>query len=488
MNLHSLKILVLILSTSICFGQNINAKNASKQLKEYLPQLQSSDFHGTILVGFHGKKIISKGYGFRDIPNQLKNTSTTVYDIGSLTKQFTAAAILILEEQGKLSVQDSLSKFFPNLPEDKRSITLHDLLRHQSGLKSTLGGDYEKISEEDFLSKVFASELQFPVGTSFGYSNIGYSVLALLIEKVSQQSYESFLYDHLWKPAKMRRTGYARPHFPQKRIAIGYNSDNSRWGRPTEKPWDGTSPYWHLKGNGGLLSTPNDLFKWDKALSSKRILNPKSLHQLVSPPLRDHESVDSYYAYGWDVSKTTRHTTEIWHNGTNRIFYADFLRFPDEHVTLILLSNRSQAHVSDLNFELANLIFIPNHLPENLVADNPVNRAFTDRMISTLQTLGLEKAKEAFEKREKNEFLLEFFIREEGFRYIDQGRPELATSILEWNALVFPTSAKALQGLGECYLETGKKELALKTFQASLRLNPENKFVRRTIQQLEKMD
>lgn len=196
------------------------------------------------------------------LKKKIKNSPKTVYDIGSITKQFTAAAILKLEMQGKLSTNDKISKFFDGIPADKQQITIHDLLRHQSGLISNIGRDYEKITEKEFLDKVFSSKLQFSIGSSFSYSNIGYSLLAIIIEKASNQSYETYLYENLWEPSQMEMTGYKRPAFDKKMIAIGYENDNKVWGKPTDKEWDGVSPYWHLKGNGGILSTTEDLYKW----------------------------------------------------------------------------------------------------------------------------------------------------------------------------------------------------------------------------------
>src|SRR5690606_23434181 len=214
---------------------------------------------------------------------QISNSPATIYDIGSITKQFTATAILKLEMQSKLSTDDKLSKFFNNVPRDKENITIHDLLRHQSGLISNVGGDYDKVSEEDFLNKVFSSKLQFGVGEAFSYSNVGYSLLAMIIEQVSGQDYETYLYKELWKPAKMEMTGYSRPHFDQNKIAIGYYRNDSIWGNPLDKEWNNNSPYWHLKGNGGILSTTEDLYKWDIALKSNLILSKEARQKLYHP-------------------------------------------------------------------------------------------------------------------------------------------------------------------------------------------------------------
>jgi CubicO group peptidase (beta-lactamase class C family) len=218
--LTSVLFLILLLNTNC--GQTKKESDTSQKIEKYLSALENVGFYGSVLVEINGEKVISKGFGFSDVEKQIKNSPTTVFDIGSITKQFTAAAVLKLEMQGKLSTDDKVSKFFDKLPADKQQITIHDLLRHQSGLISNVGRDFEKISEEEFLDKVFNSKLQFPVGTSFSYSNIGYSILAIIIEKTSKQSYENYLYENLWKPSQMEMTGYTRPAFDKNFIAVGY--------------------------------------------------------------------------------------------------------------------------------------------------------------------------------------------------------------------------------------------------------------------------
>jgi uncharacterized protein YndB with AHSA1/START domain len=162
MNRITRLLIVLLLLLHTAAGQEDNTRRTKQRIENYLIALEGVGFHGSVLVVLRGEVLLSNGYGFLDRQAASRNTAETIYDIGSITKQFTAAAILKLEMQGKLSVEDPLSKYFPDLPADKKNITLHDLLRHQSGLISTIGGDYEKISEEEFVRQVFASTLFTP--------------------------------------------------------------------------------------------------------------------------------------------------------------------------------------------------------------------------------------------------------------------------------------------------------------------------------------
>jgi CubicO group peptidase (beta-lactamase class C family) len=302
------------------FGQTKKDKDIIRRINHHLTQIDQAGFNGAVIVEFNGEKKFSRGFGESDKEKQIKNSPNTIFDIGSVTKQFTAAAILKLEMEGKLSTEDKISKYFQNVPADKAHITIHDLLRHQSGLISNVGKDFEKTGEEEFLNKVLTSGLKFEAGTRFSYSNIGYSLLGMIIEKVSAQSYETYLYENLWKPAQMEMTGYTRPEFDTHLIAIGYDEEDTAWGKPTDHEWDITSPYWHLKANGGILSTTEDLYKWHKALMTDHILSKEAIQKMYHPALRPEETEKSYYAYGWDISRTARNTTSVWHNGSNHIF------------------------------------------------------------------------------------------------------------------------------------------------------------------------
>jgi CubicO group peptidase (beta-lactamase class C family) len=466
------------------FGQVASKNDTIQRINNYLTELDKVGFNGSVLVELNGRKILSKGYGFSNKEQQIKNSSSTVFDIGSVTKQFTAAAILKLEMQGKLSTNDSIARYFDDVPNDKQGITIHDLLRHQSGLVSNVGGDYEKISETEFLQKVFSSSLRFERGKSFSYSNIGYSLLAMIIEKVSGKSYETYLYENLWKPAQMEMTGYTRPRFDTSLIAVGYTND-SIWGKPTDQAWDKTAPYLHLKGNGGILSTTEDMYKWHRALMTDNILSSEAKQKIYHPKLRPEEEESNYYAYGWFVQKTPRKTNQVMHNGTNHIFYADIIRFIDEGIVLIMLSNKAHPGFNGLTFDLIKIIFNPNYTPEIPQEDNNANRNFTEQLIKVIEVSGLETAKKEYQERNKDVKLLEFLMRNEGFNHIDNNQPEVALQIFEMNVFAYPNSAKALQGLAEGYFETGNKELALKYFKQSLSINPDNPFVMRMMKQIE---
>ncbi|NUM80078.1 serine hydrolase [bacterium] len=468
------------------FAQTKNSFQTPDRINAYLTELEKVGFSGAVLVEIDGKKVISKGYGYSDQAHALKNETSTIFDIGSLTKQFTAAAILKLEMQGKLSTGDRIAKYFDNVPGDKSGITIHDLLRHQSGLQSNVGRDFDAISETAFIDTVMNSKLKFENGTQFSYSNIGYSLLAIIIEKVSGKTYENYLYENLWKPAKMEMTGYTRPRFDVRQVAVGYDNNDSAWGKPTDKAWDTTAPYWHLKGNGGILSTAEDMYRWHQALMGETILSKEAKNKLYHPKPRAGENNDAMYAYGWDVSKTDRNTFRVWHNGTNRIFYADFMRFIDEGVTLIMLSNKSHQNFNGLNFILAKMIFDENYTPQIPIADNETNRQYTQTIIDLILKEGFEAGKNEFKKRKSGTDILEHVLNIKGYDLLSEKKYDEAIAVFIMNVFAYPESANAYDSLGEAYMNKGDKTLAIKNYEKSLELDPHNGNAKDMLKELRK--
>jgi CubicO group peptidase (beta-lactamase class C family) len=457
-------------------------KTKIEKVQAYLSELDQIGFSGSILVAVDGKPVVSKGFGFSDEERKIKNSPKSIHDIGSLTKQFTGAAILKLEIQGMLSTHDKLGKYFKNVPADKQSITIHDLLRHSSGLQSVVGGDFDRISEAEFVEKVFASPLRFMPGERFSYSNIGYSLVALIIEKVAGEPYETYLYDNLFKPAGMEMTGYSRPKFDKQLISVGYRG-SERWGTPLDKAWDGNAPYLHLKGNGGILSTTEDLFKWDRALAGDNILTKEAKQKYYFPVLRPNETGPAHYGYGWDVYETGRGTTRVRHNGTNNIFYSDFYRFIDEDVTVVTLSNRWQRSFNTTVREISRTLF-EDYAPNVPILENPERLAFTKEMIELTLTRGAEAAAARLKTRQKGIELLEDAVNGKGYDLFEEKKFKEATELFRLNTIAFPRSANAFDSLGEAYLESGNNAAALENYKKSLSLDPENEYARDVIKRL----
>jgi CubicO group peptidase (beta-lactamase class C family) len=340
------------------FSGQLAGDELADRLDGYLQTLAGNGFAGVVLVAADDEIVFQKGYGMADREKEIPNTPETIFPIGSITKQFTAAAILKLEMAGKLRVTDPIERFFDGVPKDKRGITLHQLLTHTAGFRPALGFDFAPIGREEYVRLALGSELEHPPGETHLYSNVGYSLLAAIIEKVTGESCGAYMRRHLFSPAGMKDTGYLLPGVDGDRLAHGYR-DGEDWGTLLDHPWAEDGPYWHLRGNGGILSTAGDMYRWHRALEGDGILSPEAKEKMYTRHVPE-EGGGSYYGYGWSLVETRRGTRLITHNGGNPYFFADFLRFVDDDVVIFLAANSQGYLVEDAAWELARLIFDPD--------------------------------------------------------------------------------------------------------------------------------
>jgi CubicO group peptidase (beta-lactamase class C family) len=349
MNRYLLLFLSLAIS-STSWAQTDKLSSARLKLVEQYLDAQK-DFSGMVMIGSEGEIKFNKGYGFADRKNQVPFSDQSLSTIGSITKPFTATAILLLMEDGKLNPQDPISKYFDNVPDEKASITLHHLLTHSAGLPGALGDDYEAIDALAFQKMVWNQPLLFTPGSGYEYSNVGYSLLGMIVEKVSGQSYSNFLQERIFKPAEMKTAGYFNPDANYKFLTHGYTNEGTDWGTSHDKKWNGQEPYWHLKANGGILMSAQDMFHWYLALKNQKILSPKSL-KLQTTPYVD-EGGGSYYGYGYAVDANGE---SVQHNGGNRIFKADFRWFPKADFFFFSSTNDANVRLFRLNDEIMRIL------------------------------------------------------------------------------------------------------------------------------------
>ncbi len=301
----------------------------AKKLDKYLTRITPYGFSGALLVAKDGKIILNKGYGMAIRSENAPNTAATVFSTGSLTKQFTAAGIMKLEMMDKLNTEDPITKYFNNLPEDKKGITLHHLLTHTSGIVDALGPDFVTALRDETVRKTLDAPLRFKTGEQFGYSNAGYSLLAAVIEKASGQSYEEFINKNIFLPAGMKFTGYRMPEWSKRVVAHWYAGD-----RDNRTPLEKNYPQWHLLGNGGILSTTDDMYKWHQALLEDKVLSAEVKKKMFTPFLNE-------YGYGWDILKREMGTL-IQHDGGSSLgSSSEMRRYIDARVVTILFCNQS---------------------------------------------------------------------------------------------------------------------------------------------------
>jgi len=337
------------------------------EIDTYLARLNAFGFSGAVIVARGGSVQVAKGYGLANRERGIPFNANTVFTIGSITKQFTGAAILKMEMQGALSVEDPITKFFDDVPEDKAGITVHHLLTHTAGLVDSLGGDHDLRATREWVFRgAMNSKLKWKPGTRYSYSNLGYSLLGMIIEKVSNMGYEQFLRQYLFAPAEMLRTGYFLPNFTADELAVGYRGGEA-WGTVLDRPMLEDGPCWNLRANGGIHSTIVDMLRWHQALLGNDILSEEAKTKYFAPHA-DEGSGDSFYGYGWVNFKTPRGTRLLAHNGGNMIFSADFRRYVDENVMFFLASNEADFFVDPISDQIARIIFRePYTLPPRVI-------------------------------------------------------------------------------------------------------------------------
>jgi CubicO group peptidase (beta-lactamase class C family) len=306
----------------------------------------------SVLVIQESIPIFRRAYGLADVERRVTATPTSNYRLASITKQFTAAAILLLAEDGRLTLDDPVRKWLPTLPDAANGIVIRHLLTHTSGLidyeDAIPDGTTAQLHDADVLHLLEAqNRTYFPPGTDFRYSNSGYSFLALLVERASSKDFASFLHERVFKPLGMRTTvAYQKSISTIPDRAYGYSAQNQSWLRTDQSL---TSA---VLGDGGIYSSINDLAEWDAALHDNRLLRPESL-RLAFTPATSTDDPAVQYSFGWRITGET-----MWHSGETLGFRNVIVRYPQRHFTVIVLTNRNEPEAYPVALAIAN-VFVP---------------------------------------------------------------------------------------------------------------------------------
>jgi CubicO group peptidase (beta-lactamase class C family) len=327
---------------------SLNGLTFDQQIHDYLT---NKNFQGTVLIAKEGKILFSQGFGLANVEHQVSNTPQTVCRIGSITKQFTAVAILQLQERGLLSVNDPISKFFPKLPQGDK-ITIHHLLTHTSGIPSiTEFPNLSRIQRHpstptQVMSYFQDLPLEFDPGTECKYSDSGYIILGAIVEAVSGRSYEEYIKENFFKPLNMNSTYFDHNQTIIPQRASGYGVDKQ--GALVNAEFIEMSfPH----GAGSLASTVEDLYRWDRALKEGKLLSSGSNRLLFTVHAVSIKNEISYgYGFFIDADKGT-----IGHTGSIEGFRAALYRYPDDDLTVIVLANREDISAVTIQEELAFL-------------------------------------------------------------------------------------------------------------------------------------
>ncbi|MCU0337617.1 MAG: beta-lactamase family protein, partial [Sediminibacterium sp.] len=345
-----IKLLLLSFLPIIAFAQS----NSTASIETYMSAYASvRQFSGSALVVKQGKVIYEKAFGEADKEWQIKNTNQTKYRIGSNTKQFTAACILKLHEQGKIKLDDKLSKYLPSYPKGD-SVTVHMLLTHTSGITDYTNLDafwntyaYVPIQPDSFISVFKNKPYDFSPGTQCSYSNSGYYLLGIIIEKASGESYSDYLYKNILNPAGLKDTGFDQLDAILEFRSRGYYSVKDKYYN---------APYITMEGPwsaGALYSTGRDLYNWSKALYTNKILTAESVKKMTTPYARNADNEP--FGYGLIIDSLKSHK-RIWHNGGIPGFTSYIAFYPADDTHVIVLSNNS-SNTTNIGTGLAYLLY-----------------------------------------------------------------------------------------------------------------------------------
>lgn len=470
------------------FGQNsAELKSRIDHIDKYLLTLhKEQNFSGGLLIVKDGKKLISKGYGLSDKENNIPFTTSTLASIGSITKAFTATAIMKLVEQGKLSVDDKLVKFFSSVPADKANITIHQLLTHSSGFHEFLqhdGGDYEKIETATFLKKAFDEPLAFLPGEKAKYTNVGYSLLGIIIEKITGLEYEQYLTKKVLAPIGIKNIGY---HYPvaAKNTAIGYQN-GKKWGtHQSHFKQAGGGPYWNLKGNGGLEASLDEMFLLVNGFTNHTILKKTTIDQMFTSHIQEEGYGGAFYfGYGCNISQSKRNTKMISNGGSNGIYYARIIRLPEEGLVFYMVTNESKLNTNMVLPNVTQLYFM-GKIEQDAITLKPAFEYEQSQQIYKIisQAENVDLAKELL--KQKIQIDDDMVLLEVGQKLIHENKPRKALILYKFYTTAFPTIVVAWNDMGDVYQLIGEKQEAINCYKRALKLRPENQRAKEELKKL----
>lgn len=313
-------------------------------------------FSGSVLIARDGQVLLEQGYGMANWATQVPNQVHTRFFLGSVTKEFTATAILLLQQQGKLRVQNSICAYVVPCPPPWQPVTLHEILTHTSGIPELHTEQISGSSPTAWVASFDNAGLAFTPGSQFAYCSVCYQILAYVVQVVSGQPYQNFVQSAILTPLHLTETGFnANFYYAQKNDAHGY----ATWqNEAMQLGWD-VDPKWSfLFGSGLLYSTVTDLARWDQALATNTLLDQQSRNAAITSYTNSSLFAGSTYGYGWFIAKSpvAGHRL-IWHDGVIDGFRTYIGRYIDDNVTIIFLSNLATVDSPTLAQSVQQLIF-----------------------------------------------------------------------------------------------------------------------------------
>ena len=453
---------VVLLSCAAAHGCSSDVDSEIGKLMKTL--FERGQFNGAILVARDGKIVYRNAFGKANFQTGADFTPETTSNIGSVTKQFTAMSIMILAERKKLSYDDPVSKYIPEFSHSAHftKVTLRHLLTHTSGMPDygDLEIDDSGLDQKGLIAALLKKEdtLAEP-GLKYRYSNPGYALLAIVVERVSGERFADFLEQDIFKPAGMTSTFvYDSAGKKTTRAALGYDQfGETDDGTPTAIP-----------GDGGMYSTVDDLLKWDQALYTDKLVRQSALSEAFTPGKVQQGT--TIYGFGWNVEEKNG-SEYLWHTGSNAGFRAFIGRRPTDRVTVIMLTNKGNSKRQDISTAIQNILARkPYVLPQQSGAE---------KLYKVIHDSGIQSALETYDalKNGKNTDydLGETELNTLGYQLLyGDKRITDSIAIFQLNTREHPSSSNAFDSLGEAYWRNGDKGLAINSYQTAVKLDPTN--------------
>ncbi|MFK8008233.1 MAG: serine hydrolase [Saprospiraceae bacterium] len=429
-------------------------------------------FNGSILVAEKGKVIYKNGFGKANMEWDIPNKADTKHRLASVTKQFTAMAIVQLAAENKLKLDAPVTKYLPNYPKaNGDKITIHHLLTHTSGLPNyTSFPNYRETMLKHHrpmdLVKLFADlPLDFAPGEKFSYSNSGYVLLGVIMEKITGKTYEQVLQDQIFTPLKMNNTGYDNNNKVMKNRASGYNKVVTSFENASYINM--TAAY----AAGALYSTVEDLYLWDQALYTEKLAPQKYMDLLFEKHTPAWGGGD--YGYGWEVrntriGQTKEESSTIAHSGGINGFNTRITRFPVDQSVVVLLNNTSGAPLSDMTTAINGILHGKPYLFPK--------RSMAYALLDTIEKGGIDAGLLWYEKNKASD---DFQFNENemnlsGYQFLQSDRAKEAATIFKLNIEAFPNSFNVYDSYGEALLVLGDTTQSIESYKKSVQLNPDN--------------
>lgn len=313
---------------------------------------------GSLLIKIKGETVYNKAFGFSDTELKTKNTTGTVFQIGSISKQMTAVGILLLVEEGKLNLTDPVTKFIPDFIEPASKVTIEHLLLHNSGIQSYTSSPKwnpaweSQRSITETIDLIKNEPFDFNPGEKFQYNNSGYIILAYIIEETSGMNFGDFMKERVFAPLGMNKTrhGNSKEELGSRAEGFSLNVREKKLNKSVYTEFE------QLSGAGSFVSTVGDMLIWDEAVKSQKLLSAENWNKALSPLVKTNWGETHHYGYGWVIQDFYGHKL-VWHNGGMPGFLSSYYRFPEDELTIILLTNSDFSSSEDIVNRIAKSIF-----------------------------------------------------------------------------------------------------------------------------------